>query len=182
MKGLFFGKPLLVNNEPKGEITGVYLSKKYPEIKAVRCRLTAGETACVSWVGARIEDNGACFQRLRATLPQNFIKLSRGLPIYDEKGALLGVLNDLIVQNNMVLFFVTQEGNRYPYSMLKAVKDALILRKKTVFPLGEPLPAPLQRKNASPFVSKRTLENAVKKGELIQLTLSLSPFDFFGAI
>lgn len=177
MKRQILGKNIYVNDEVKGLVTGVYLSKKYPFIKQLSCRLLTGEEFCISALGVVLDNKGVRFDKLRASIPGDYIKLTKGAPIYDEKGVFLDALQNVEIKDGLLLSFVGQKEKRYPYSAAKAVCDAVILGKKPLFPLGEPLPAPLKQKNSSPFVKKSTLISALKKGELIKLTLSLSPFD-----
>ena len=182
MKKYLIGQNVFVNNEIKATVLGVYLAKKYPAVKQLHCKLLSGEEFCLSLNGATVDDTGVHVQKLRACLPCDYVKLTRGVPIYDEKGVLQGVLSNVEVKNGVPVSFIGQNGIRYPYSMLKSAADALILKKKPTFPLGEPIHSYTKDKNAYPFVSKKTLTNAIKKGELVKLTLSLSPFELYDAL
>ena len=178
MKRQILGKNVYENGQIKGIVQSVCLAKKYPYVKQLNCKLLSGQDVCISALKMQTDSKGVHFERLRASIPGDYTTLSKNTPIYDEKGTFLTTLSNVEIVNGLLISFVGQNSIRYPYASVKAISDAIILGKKSAFPLGEPLPACHKTKNGSPFVCKSALQKALKKGELIKFTLSLEPFDF----
>ena len=82
-----------------------------------------------------------------------------------------------MIENGNITTLITDKNQRFSLGEIQACADAVLLRKKQIFPLGQPIPIPdKSRLGEQKSVSKILLKNAIKKGELIKLTLSLSPF------
>ena len=173
------GKSLILDKTPRGVCVGVGVSLKNKSLKYLFCRteqtVKDTETALVLPIDAlaSISENALYLSRLRPILPKSCIKLSLHLPVYNAEGNFLGRVIDAEFQNYALSALFTDTNARYPVSAIGALADAVILRKPQPYPIGQPL---------SPqgnFVTKQILRKAVNENSLIQLTLSLPPFEFF---
>ena len=126
-----------------------------------------------------ISDESISLSRLRAVFPKNCVKLSIGKPVFSEEGAYLGKIADVHLQNLIVTQLLTNRNTLHSAMAISACTDIIILRKEQPFPIGKRIPAPfifdfLEENDV--IITKTILRKAAEKGNLIRLTLSLSPF------
>ena len=105
--------------------------------------------------------------------------MSVGLPIYSFDGGYLGEVVDLDIEDFIASRLFSNRGESFPITSVFACSDAVILRKEQPFPLGQRIPAPLishvTDKNDA-VVTRPVLKTAIRKSNLIRLTLALPPF------
>ncbi len=173
-------KVLVVGNRAKGYCRGVAISLKSHAVKYLLCASGAGEadftisTNAVKEVGEQIS-----LSALRTVCPRGCAKIIVGRPVYSFDGVYLGKITDLAMKDFIATHLYTDQGAVYPVSAITASQDALLLKREQPFPLGQRIPAPLvyrfsEKKEG--IITKSVLKNALAKGELIRLTLALSPF------
>ncbi|MBR2647150.1 MAG: hypothetical protein IKD47_06315 [Clostridia bacterium] len=183
-KNVYAGKTL------RGVCRGVGVSLKSRAVKYLLCSsLTHAQTAAptpsngtdfsIGISAVESVEPSVVLSRLRPVFPKNCVKIFIGHPVYSVDGVFLGNVADLELHDFVATRLITDRGVSYPALAILACSDAILLRKESVFPLGQRVPAPLlstiSDKN-DPLVTKVLLRDAIKKGKLIRLTLSLSPF------
>lgn len=170
------GKELFYKGDCKGICLGVGVSKKNYAVKYLLCASKRATTpqrvdfvvncSCLSDVFS----GGLHLSALRPVYPKNAFFLLGNLPVYTLDGINLGRVIDGVIENG-VLTSVEINEKRYSARCISACADAVILKSPAPYPIGATLPS------GNGFVTKSTLKNAVKTGNLIKLTLSLSPFE-----
>lgn len=169
---VFSGKTL------RGFVRGIGFSQKNGKVKYLFCCIREkGKTPDFALNASRFLQPTIQPQTnsLRPVLPKACAKLFPLMPLYSINGEFLGRLIDAEIENGMLTTLISEHNIRYSFQEIFACADAIILRKKQAYPLGQPIPN-LSVKNASAVVTKPLLKNAIKKGKLISFTLSLPPF------
>ena len=106
-------------------------------------------------------------------------KILSGLPVYTDEGTFLGNVKDMEMDSFIALHLETDKGERFSVLHIAACTDAILLRKKPPYPIGQRIPAPVLSdifQSGEMIVSRSNLRRAIEKGALIKLTLSLAPF------
>ncbi|MBO5240693.1 MAG: PRC-barrel domain-containing protein [Clostridia bacterium] len=176
------GKSVYAGSKRRGTCQGVGVSLKNGAVKYLLCSAAGGRTDfCVNVSAIEELDDEIYLSRLRPSFPKNAAIVSAGLPVYTGEGTFLGNVTDLEMQDFIALRVETDKNERLPFSSVAACTDAILLRKKQPYPIGQRIPAPILseifQKN-EPLVNRATLREAIKKGALIKLTLSLAPFEY----
>ena len=164
-------------NQPihKGTCKGLGFSNKTGKIKYLLC--ASAQNGSTPDFAIRFSAVEKFFPltlfSLRPVVPKQCAKLILGMPVFSSDGVHLGALNDVEFDEFQILRIFTDKGLVFPFLSVFASSDAVIMRKNLLFPLGQRIPAPHKPCKA---VTKKILKEAIQKGELIRLTLSLSPF------
>ena len=176
------GKSVYAGAKRRGVCEGVGVSLKSSAVKYLFCRATSSQTDfCVNVSSIEEIDEEIYLSRLRPVFPKNVVKIFLELPVYNDEGAFLGSVKDMEMDTFIALYLTTDKGERFPVSRVAACTDAILLRKKTPYPIGQRIPAPIVSdifQNDELIVSRSCLRRAIEKGALIKLTLSLAPFTF----
>ena len=174
------GKNVYAGSIFKGVCLGVGISPKNFAVKYLLCG-SLGERSdfCVNVSAIEEFDEHIYLSRLRPVFPKNCAKIFKNLPVYAQDGTFFGHITDLEMQNYVALQIFTDRNVKIPISLLSACRDAIIVRKESVYPLGQRIPAStvseiFEKKET--LVTKSNLRSAIQKGALIKLTLSLAPF------
>lgn len=177
---MLIGKSVYAGSKRRGTCQGVGLSLKSGEIKYLFCSAPKGRTDfCVNVSAIEEIDEEIYLSRLRPVFPKSAVKIVLGLPVYTDEGVFLGNVADMETDDFLALHLETNKGERFPVSRITACIDAILLRKKQPYPIGQRIPAPTVSEifqNGETIVSRSNLRNAIEKGALIKLTLSLAPF------
>lgn len=180
-------KKVCVGSKTHGFCLGVGLSLKSHAVKYLLCSASprpvsknspADFSVTVSSVTS--VDDVIELSRVRSAVPKNCAKFYLGLPVYSDTGAHLGNLLDLEIGNFTATTLYTDRNEVFPITAVAACSDAVILRKEQPYPLGQRVPAPflpLLTDRSEAVLTKPLLRQALRKGALIKLTLSLPPFD-----
>lgn len=180
-------KPIFVGATKRGVCIGVAVSLKTYAVKYLLCSANPSQNTrnayadfSVSVSAVRtVSENGILLSRIRAVHPKNCAKIFSALPVYSENGAFYGFIRDAEIEELVILRLITDQGISLPIHGVCAVGDAVILKKIPPYPIGQRIPAPVAldifTKN-EPLVTRTALRNAIEKGSLIRLTLSLPPF------
>ena len=121
----------------------------------------------------RVEKEGVFLKRTRTAAPKNCARLCKNLPVYLETGEFLGTLVDLEMENFVVLSLITNDEKRHRATSVSGVRDAVIMKKPPLFPLGERLPEPFASFYDEPVVTRPVLKKVVERGELVPTTSAL---------
>ncbi len=176
-------KQVYAGTKRRGTVKGLGLAYKNGAVKYLLCA-SPSERAdfCVS-VNAieEIDEEELYLSRLRPVFPKSCISITQGLPTYTDGGEFLGNVSDMELRDFFAVHIQTDKDERFSPTLISACNDAIILRKKQPFPLGQRIPATVVSdifdKNET-LVTRSNLKEAAKKGALIKLTLSLAPFAF----
>ena len=185
-----FQKTIYTDDTPRGIIVGVDFSLKNYAIKHLLCSTQknanlqpsrsdfALNISSVSAISDKIS-----LSHIRPVLPKTQAKLFPSIPVYSHDGRFLGALKDGETDGFTVIELITDLGNTFPPSAISVCHDAIILRKKAPYPLGQRVPSPMlsQLKTEETLISKSLLRRALQQGALIKLTLSLPPFALLSA-
>ncbi len=175
------GKTVTVDQTPRGYCVGVAVLPKNGRIKYLLCSTAEnGQTqfavpyACL----VAVRDTTLLFSALRAVLPKPCAVLRPNLPVYTVQGSGVGDLENAEFSSGF-LTHITVKQRSIPFDSISAIGDAILLRTKSRFPIGQPIPAPYVEVYGLPTrtVSKRILKQAVRSQTLIRLTLALPPFN-----
>lgn len=172
------GKKIYSAGKIRGICRGVGLTVKSRAVKYLICVDIASERELFLSLNAiaEISENGIRLKAFRPTAPQSISRLFSSRPVYDETGEYLGIVVDLEIENGVATALITDTGSVYSAYSLTAVSDAVLLKRRLSFPLGEKTPAFFKRQTGVPVLSKALLKHAIEKGELIRLTLALPLF------
>lgn len=171
-------KTLIFDKTPRGKCFAVGISIKTKSVKYLFCRteenLKTSSTEFILPIDAvaSFSENALFLSRLRPILPKSCIKLTLGLPVYNSDGTFIGHVDNVHLHNYVASAIQLDNGVCCLFSDVTALSDAVILRKPQPYPIGQALP------NQEDFVTKQTLRKAVSEQSLIQLTLSLPPFEY----
>ena len=177
-------KPIYAKKNLRGVCRGIGISTKTQAVKYLLCSSCSGVSTPIATdfsihtsVVENVDDR-ITVSALRPVFPKSCIKLSIGLPVYSYEGIFLGTLQNADIENFTASTFTTDQGATYPISAIFACSDAVILRKEQAYPIGQRIPAPsfFDFSVKSTVVTKPVLREAIKKGKLLRLTLSLPPF------
>lgn len=177
-------KPIYAGISPKGKCVGVGISLKNYTVKYLLCASSPQHQAhadfCVSVSAIEEIDDAIYLTRLRPAFPKNCAKIYLDKPIYTENGHYVANVQDLEMENFTALRLFTTATAPLPLSAIAAFSDAVILKKEQPFPIGQRIPAPaishfFNKKET--FITKTNLRECIGSGNLIKVTLSLSPFD-----
>ena len=106
-------------------------------------------------------------------------KLFPALPVYSFEGNYLGAFCDAEIKDGAINSLITDTGKLFPFSLVGAINDAVILQKTKPYPIGQRIPAPavlpFTQKNET-HITRPVLQKALRANSLIKLTLSLAPF------
>ena len=166
-------KSLIFDKTPRGVCIAIGIAPKNKRIKYLFCSpLESGQNtpsyfALPLTALSSISEHSLILSRMRPVLPQNYLQLTLGMPIYSESGKYLGSLIDVKFSQRLATSLQTESG-WHNFSRVLAIGDAVILRREQPYPIGQP--------TQENFVTKHTLKKAVKEQSLIKLTLSLPPF------
>ena len=174
------GKSVYAGSKRRGVCEGVGVSLKTGAVKYLFCSATSGRTDfCVNVSAIEEIDEEIYFSRLRPVFPKNAVKILSGLPVYTDEGTFLGNVKDMEMDSFIALHLETDKGERFSVLHIAACTDAILLRKKPPYPIGQRIPAPVLSdifQSGEMIVSRSNLRRAIEKGALIKLTLSLAPF------
>ncbi|MBQ8394506.1 MAG: hypothetical protein IJX49_02925 [Clostridia bacterium] len=174
-------KRIVVGDQCKGVCLGIGFSLKTHAVKYLLCGSAPHARVADFAVGINAVTGVSeviSLSRLRAVHPSGCAKVFYGLPIYAYDGVTLGEVRDMEILQGRVVRLFSDSGASYPTAALFACGDAVILRKPLPFPLGQPLSNEAKEsfQDSGHTVTKALLRRAIKKGKLIELTLSLPPF------
>lgn len=178
------GKVILVKGKPRGVCLGIGVSLKSYAVKYLFC---ASERApayqadfALSISSVEIIDEAIRLSSIRPVYPKNCAKFFLKMPVYSSFGENLGVLLDVEFCHFTVKQLFTDRNESYPIIAVSACVDAVILKKEQPYPIGQRIPAPLPSiAEGKSIITKPLLKKAIQKGKLIELTLSLPPFQLF---
>ena len=174
------GKSVYAGPKRKGVCNGVGVALKSGAVKYLFCSATSGRTEfCVNVSSIEEFDEEIYLSHLRPVFPKNAAKIILGLPVYTDEGVFLGNVQDMEMDAFTALHLETDLGERLPCAYIAACTDAILLRKKPPYPIGQRIPAPMVLdifQNEGAIVNRSNLRKAIEKGALIKLTLSLAPF------
>ncbi|MBQ9714426.1 MAG: hypothetical protein IJV83_03800 [Clostridia bacterium] len=172
--------PIRAGENYRGICLGVGISLKNYSIKYLLCATQADGKPdfAVKFSAISSIQNGIRLSALRPVQPNACVKIFFDLPVYTHDGIYLGVIADGELQGYSLTRFITDRKIEFSPADIACARDALLLRKKQAFPLGQRIPAPLLSlfKSRDNIVTKSVLKQAAQQGELIKLTLSLPPF------
>ena len=177
------GLSIYTGKESKGVCRGVGISLKSHAVKYLLCASEPASTQADFAVNvSAVEKVGEVIRltRLRPVFPKNCARIFPKRPIYSCDGINLGNIADMEMREFAATQLITEQGESFPVSAIAACSDAVILRKEQPFPLGQRVPAPflsIVTNKPDAVVTKPVLRNAIAKGTLIKLTLSLPPFN-----
>lgn len=176
-------KNIYVGKSFRGVCRGVALSLKSQSVKYLLCASTQTQTATDFSVGVSAVTEIAediRLSRLRPCYPKNCAKISIGLPVYSFEGGFIGVVEDMDMRDFVATKLYTDRGVVIPLTSVFACSDAVILRKEQAYPLGQRIPTTMLSSvtdKSEALVTKPLLRAAIRNKSLIQLTLSLPPFN-----
>ncbi len=176
-------KQILVGGSVQGICRGVGISLKTCAVKYLLCASTPSQSApdfAVSISSVESVTDEIRLTRLRAVYPKSCAKIFLGSPVYSFEGGYLGKVDDLQMQSFIATYLYTDRKERFPVTFLYACLDAVILKKEQPYPLGQRIPAPLLSLvdgKKETLVTKPVLRTAIQRRALVNLTLSLPPFD-----
>ncbi len=174
------GKSVYAGSKRRGVCEGVGISLKSGAVKYLFCSAPKGRTDfCVNVSAIEEIDEEIYLSRLRPVFPKSTVKILLGLPVYTDEGVFLGNVRDMEMDAFIALRLETDNGERFPVFHIAACTDAILLRKKPPYPIGQRIPAHVVSdifQNSETIVSRANLRHAIEKGALIKLTLSLAPF------
>ena len=173
-------KRVIANQQSRGVCLGIGFSLKTHSVKYLLCGSAPNARAADFAVSVNTVTNVAesiSLARLRAVYPNGCCKLFPAMPIYTHDGVQLGEVQDAEILQGKAVRLFSSDGKSYPFAAILACGDAVILRKELPFPLGQPLPDSMKElfPESGVTVTKPLLRAAIKKGKLIELTLSLFP-------
>ena len=172
-------KIIYASNQPRGVCLGVGISLKTYAVKYLLCSSSATTQTVDFAVSVSAVDevgDGVNLKRLRAVFPNGCARIFIGRPIYSAEGGFIGFIRDVEMHDFAVTRLFSDREEIFSVTAIAACADAVILRKEQSFPIGQRVPAPLLSSKNEPIVTKSVLRKAIAKGELIKLTLALSPF------
>lgn len=120
-------------------------------------------------------------QTHRPRSPKGTQRLTLDKPAYTVGGAYCGKLNDALIENGVIsLLYINDKP--FPFSVLVAAGDAIVLRQTPPYPLGETMPknvlenAREQNGTHPRQITRAALKRAINEGKLIALTTALPLF------
>lgn len=174
------GKSVYAGSKRRGVCIGVGVSLKSGAVKYLFCSVSSGRTEfCVNVSSIEELDEEIYLSQLRPVFPKNAAKIFLGLPVYTDEGVFLGNVKDMEMDLFAALNLETELGERFPCTHITACTDAILLRKKPPYPIGQRIPASTVLdifEHNETMVNRSNLRKAIEKGALIKLTLSLAPF------
>ena len=174
------GKSVYAGSKRRGVCQGVGVSLKSGAVKYLFCSALSGQTEfCVNVSCIEEIDEEIYLSRLRPLFPKNAVKIFLALPVYSGEGVFLGNVEDMDMEDFVALRLTTNKGEQVSLFHIAACTDAILLRKKQPYPIGQRIPAPIVSDIFSKnelLVNRSNLRQAIEKGALIKLTLSLAPF------
>ena len=174
------GKSVYAGTKRRGVCTGVGISPKNSAVKYLFCSAISGNTEfCVNTSSIEELDEEIYLSRLRPVYPKSALKILPLLPVYSDEGVFLGNVFDMEMDAFIALNIETDRGERFSCQYITACTDAILLRKKQPYPIGQRIPAHAVSdifQNNEAIVNRPNLKKAIEKGALIKLTLSLAPF------
>lgn len=174
------GKRIYSAGKIRGICRGVGVTVKSRSVKYLLCADTENERELFLPIGSveQISNDGIRLKSFRPAAPRSVARFFCGRPVYADTGEYLGITADLEMVNFYAVSLVTDAGKVYSALSIAALSDAVILKKRPAFPLGERIPDGYGEKTAQkdPVVTKSTLKKAIDDGALISFTLSLPLF------
>lgn len=173
------GKKIYSAGKIRGICRGVGIQVKSRAVKYLICLDVEKERELFLSINAikEISKSGILLKSFRPCAPLSVSRFFSSRPVYDETGKYLGIVVDLEIENSFAVSLTTDTGASYSAYSLTAVSDAVLLKRRAIFPLGEKIPERLHQQTKSPVVSKAVLKQALADGRLIRLTLSLPLFE-----
>ena len=165
-------KTIYCNNTPRGQCHSIGFSQKTGAIKYLFCstydrvEFVINTSAVLS-----VHEYGIELSRLRPVVPKNILKLFLGQPVYTYNGIAIGNILEIKEENLILQAIITDNNISIPFTAVQACNDAVILRKKLPYPLGQRIPT-----TSSQTVTRPILRSAIQEKSLIKFTLSLAPF------
>lgn len=179
------GKSVYAGSKRRGTCQGVGVSLKSGTVKYLFCTASNERTDfCVNVSAIEEIDEEIYLSRLRPVFPKSAAKILLGLPVYTDEGVFLGNVKDMEMDAFFALHLQTDKGERFSIFHIAACTDAILLRKKPPYPIGQRIPAHALSEfsqSGEMIVSRSNLRDAIEKGALIKLTLSLAPFALYNA-
>lgn len=178
----YLNKPIIVTQQPRGVCLGIGFSLKTQTVKCLLCAPLPHQkpSFAISFSAVDSVTDTINLRRLRTVLPTNYARIAIGNPVYSYEGDFLGQVTEAEIQNGTLIQLYTDQRKRIPATAIFACTDAVILRKNQPYPIGQRVPAPTLLKindKSDGLVTRPLLRTAISKGALIQLTLSLPPFN-----
>ena len=165
-------KTIHLNDAPRGICCALGVSLKTGLIKYLYCKTDDGaEFAINATALTSVTPFSLLCSTLRPVIPKNAVKLFLGQPVYASTGKFLGNLTAVKQDCLRILSLTTSQKCTFPLQCVGACNDAIILRKKLPYPLGQRVHTPTKQ-----CVTRPLLRTAIAQNELIQFTLSLAPF------
>ncbi len=175
------GKSVYVGSKRRGTCQGVGVALKNGEVKYLFCKASGARTDFFVNVSAIEEiDDEIYLAQIRPIFPKSTATVVLGLPVYSSNGAFLGNVLEMEMPDFIASCIKTDKDETLPLANILACSDAVLLRKKQPYPIGQRIPAPVVSEifqNKQALVSRSALREAIQKGALIKLTLSLAPFE-----
>ncbi len=166
-----YQKTIICNGKILGICVGLF--EKNNIAKYVICKQSK-EVTCFLYF-SQIEEitmDGIIIKKSRKGFPTNCNMLEKNKSVYYVNGEYIGKTTDYEFVGDKLVYIYLDNGRKITTNLIYAFSDAVILLTDGKYPVG------IYRKENNEFINKRVLKDAMKKGELIELTLSLSPFDF----
>jgi len=174
------GKRVYTNDKCKGVCVGVGVSLKTYEVKYLLCSENVNATPfspadyAVNFRQIARIDEQIVLSSLRPVLAKGCAKIYLARPVYASDGSFVGNVTELEIKKGVAIRLRTN-GRSFPLSAVNACTDAVLLKKDTPYPIGQPIASTAVTNSV--VVTKSVLREAIAKSSLIRLTLSLSPFE-----
>ncbi len=159
------GKNIFTAKKICGICKGIGVRVKSGQIKYLFCENAQSLFFLPVSTVKDVKEGGIVCKRFTPVFPQNAGIITLQKPVYSTEGKSLGAIKD-VEWSKWSLLRIFTEGKTYSPLSLFAVDDAVIVKKKPPFPLGETL------KNEN-VVTRATLKKSIAEGKLIRLTLSV---------
>lgn len=165
-------KTIYLNKTPRGQCQSIGFSSKTGTIKYLFCSTYERADFVINTNSVlSVHEYGIELSHLRPVVPKNTLKIFLGQPVYTYNGIDLGNILAIKQENFILQTIVTDKNIRIPFTAIQACNDAVILRKKLPYPLGQRIPATTPQ-----TVTRPILRSAIQEKSLIKFTLSLAPF------
>lgn len=177
------GKKIYSGTTRRGICLGVAISLKSYAVKYLLCSsadtynpLDTQTDFAINLSAVTSVNDGIFLSRLRPVFPKNVAKIFIHKPIYSNEGVFIGNVADMEMDDFIAVKLLTNRGEAFPLTAISAFSDAVILRKRQPYPIGQRIPITSYSNLNERIVTKSVLRSAIENRALIRLTLSLPPF------
>ena len=177
------GKKIYSGKTQRGICLGVAISLKSYAVKYLLCSsadtydpLDTQTDFSVNFSAVTSLTDRICLSQLRPVFPKNVAKIFIHKPVYSSEGVFIGNVADMEMDDFIAVKIITNRGVVFPLTAVSAFSDAVILRKRQPYPIGQFIPTPSPSNTTERIVTKSVLRSAIENRALIRLTLSLAPF------